>query len=104
MENVKTVLKTIYSDKIGVAAAPVVAAETKPDSYETERLERSCAIGRESLLRERNGTPACDRLDRLYGRPPKAEPVVVVVPQERDRDQDWRWDEQNRRWEYRPTR
>ena len=94
----------LYSVLLLLAAAPVFAAETKPDSYETERLERSCAIKRESLLRERNGTPACDRLDRLYGRPPKAEPVVVVVPQERDRDQDWRWDEQNRRWEYRPTR
>ncbi len=77
----------LFSVFLLLAAAPVVAAETKPDSYETERLERSCAIERESLLRERNGTPACDRLDRLYGRPPKAEPVVVVVPQERDRDQ-----------------
>ncbi|UOP00818.1 hypothetical protein [Kingella potus] len=47
------------------AALPALAAAA--DNYEIERLERKCALERESLLRERNGTPACEQLDRIYG-------------------------------------
>ncbi|MGF6147415.1 Uncharacterised protein [Kingella potus] len=62
------------------AALPALAAAA--DNYEIERLERKCALERESLLRERNGTPACEQLDRIYGRPPHAAPTVVIRPAE----------------------
>ena len=47
-------------------AALLPAAAQAADPFETERLQRSCTLQRESLLRERNGTPACDQLKALH--------------------------------------
>ncbi|MGF6147302.1 Uncharacterised protein [Kingella potus] len=46
------------------AALVLPAAARAADAFDTERLQRSCTLQRESLLRERNGTPACDELKK----------------------------------------
>lgn len=43
---------------------------------ELESLQRSCDIQRGSLARDRNGTPACDQLDRIYG---VQKPAKIIV-------------------------
>ena len=75
-----------------ILAAVMPAVVAAADSYEIEKLERKCTLERESLLRHRNGTPSCEQLDRIYGRPPKTEPVVIVQPAE-EKYTDYRWND-----------
>lgn len=35
-------------------------------NLDIQRAERSCQLQQNSLLRDREGTPACDRLEQLY--------------------------------------
>lgn len=44
-----------------VLSAPVLAE----DAFETDALKRRCTIEQNSQLRERNGTPSCDRLEAM---------------------------------------
>jgi hypothetical protein len=43
-----------------------VVVQARDYSYEIEKAQRSCEIQRGSIMRDRNGTPACSQLDQLY--------------------------------------
>lgn len=53
--------------KTTIATLALITALPIPAKYrwDIERAERSCEIEQNSLLRERNGTPSCNRLREL---------------------------------------
>lgn len=75
------------------ASAPLHAA----DAHELERLQRQCKIEQGSLLRDCEGTPSCDQLDRLYHRRRETGLTVNTTPQppkaeaEPERFSEYRW-------------
>ena len=77
----KTALAALALTALLLPAAAARAA----DSFEIERLERSCALQRESLLRERNGTPACDALKRAKTAKAKRQAEASDRPSEKSR-------------------
>lgn len=70
---------------LALTALLLPAAARAADSFEIERLERSCALQRESLLRERNGTPACDALKRAKTAKAKRQAEASDRPSEKSR-------------------
>ena len=45
--------------------AVLLFASLNTYAFERDRLERACVIEQSSLLKERNGTPSCEQLNRL---------------------------------------
>jgi hypothetical protein len=64
---------------IGVLAAALAVAPALADSPDLETLQRQCKNEQSSQFKERNGTPSCDQLDRIYYRAQTQQGNTVII-------------------------